>query len=96
MRKIFHKWKAFKAAAIFPRSGRPKRFTSRSDHLMLKWSELIWMWSELSLQASVSTLNVKVHNSSARKQTEQVQRVWKGSQEKNRFSEKKDTVTLLG
>ncbi|XP_053577468.1 uncharacterized protein LOC128666737 isoform X3 [Bombina bombina] len=67
VRKIIYKWKTFKTVANLPRSGRPSKFTPRSDRAMLREIAKKPRVTSQTLQASVSMLNVKVHNSTIRK-----------------------------
>ena len=67
LRKIIHKWETFKTVANLPRSGRPSNFTPRSDHAMLREIAKNPGVTSQTLQASVSMLNVKVHDSIIRK-----------------------------
>ena len=57
-RKIIHKWKTFRTAVNLNRSGRPSKFTPRSKTQRA---------TSQTLQASVSMLKVKVHDSTIRK-----------------------------
>jgi len=64
VRKIIHKWKTFKAVANL---GRPSKFNPRSDCAMLRETVENPRATSQTLQASVSMLNVKVHDSKVRK-----------------------------
>jgi len=66
-RKINHKWKSFKTAVNLLRSGHHNRFTPRSDHAILRETAKNAQAPFQTLQASLSMLNVKVHDSTIRK-----------------------------
>lgn len=61
VRKIVYKWRAFKWVANLPGSKCPNKFSSRSDHFMLREAEKKPRVISCVLQASLSTLNVYVH-----------------------------------
>jgi len=62
-RKIIHKWKIFKTAVNLPRSGCSSKFTTRNAQRNYKKKT---RFTSQTLQASVSMLNVKVHDSTIR------------------------------
>ena len=67
LRKIIHKWKTFKIFASLPRSGRPSKFTPRSDHAMIREITKTLRVASQTLQASVSMINVKIHTRTIRR-----------------------------
>nr|XP_028576306.1 zinc finger protein 577-like isoform X2 [Podarcis muralis] len=75
IRKIIQKWKTFQTVANLPRSGRPSKFTPRSDRAMLREIAKNPRVTSQALQASVSMLNVKVHDSTIRKRLNMLGRV---------------------
>ncbi|CAI5768315.1 TCB1 transposase [Podarcis lilfordi] len=75
IRKIIQKWKTFQTVVNLPRSGRPCKFTPRSDRAMLREIAKNPRVTSRALQASVSTLNVKVHDSTIRKRLNMLGRV---------------------
>lgn len=58
--KIIHKWKTFRTAANLLRSGRPSKFTPRSDRAVLTETAKNPKATPQTIQASVSMLNVTV------------------------------------
>lgn len=63
IRKIIHKCKTFRTVSSLLRTGCPSTFTPRSDHAMLlKIAKYPRVTSQI-LQALVSMLNIKVHDS---------------------------------
>jgi len=67
VRKIIHKWKTFKTDTSLLMSGRPSKFTPRSDRVMLREIADSPRTTPQTLQASINMLNVKVHDSTIRK-----------------------------
>jgi len=63
MKKIIHKWKTLTTVVNLSRSGHPSKFTPKS----VKNAKKTLTLTSQTLQASASTLNVKVHDSQIRK-----------------------------
>jgi len=57
-----HKWKTFKTVDNVRRSGRLSKFIPRADYTLLREKA-----TSQSLQASISMLNLKIHESTVRK-----------------------------
>lgn len=64
--KIICQWKTFKSSASLPSSGCPSKFISRSDCPMLRGTAKNPRATAQTLQHSISTSNIKVHDSTMR------------------------------
>lgn len=88
MSEVMENWRTFKTVSNHPRSGCPCKFSPRSDCFMLRVIKKTPRATSCHLLASISTLNVYVHDNKIRKRLKTYGFYGRVARKKTLFSKK--------